>query len=147
MSKAKVTALFVGGSVTVVAGAVLALATALPVIVQGGVFTIGGPQLVAVNTAAFAGTLAWLSVAWLVVAIGALAALASWVAALLNTAQLEDHTWFVALLVLGLFSLGWIAMIAYVVAGPDSTRRGDAPTGASALLATERNAAASPASD
>lgn len=128
MSKAKVTALFIGGLVTAVAGVVLALVTALPVLAQGGVFTIGGPQLVTVNAAGFAGTVAWLSVASLVVAIGALAALASWVAALLNTVQLEDKTWFAALLVLGLFSLGWIAMIAYVAAGPDSTRQRDAPT-------------------
>jgi hypothetical protein len=58
-----------------------------------------------------------------VVAGGGLAAIASWVGALLNTAQLDDKTWFVVLLVLGLFSFGWLGMIAYVFAGPDGSRR------------------------
>jgi hypothetical protein len=39
---------------------------------------------------------------------------------LLNTSRLEDKAWFAALLVLGLISLGWVAMIAYVLRGPDS---------------------------
>src|SRR5690242_9566592 len=116
MSKAKVTALFVAGFVTVVAGAVLALVTTLPAIASGGVLTIGGPQLVTINGAGLAGTVVWLSVSWLVIAVGALAALLSWIAALLNTSQLEDRTWFIALLGLGLCSFGWIAMIAYVIA-------------------------------
>jgi uncharacterized membrane protein YiaA len=50
---------------------------------------------------------------------GAAAGVASWIGALLNTAQLEDKTWFVSLLVLGLFSAGVLAMVAYVLAGPD----------------------------
>ena len=41
--------------------------------------------------------------------------------ALLNTAQLEDKTWFIVLLVLGLLSFGLVAMIAYVIGGPDGT--------------------------
>jgi hypothetical protein len=134
MSKAKVTTLFVGGFVTMVGGVIIALATALPAVVGGGVFAIGGPDIVTVNGAAFAGTLAWLSVAWLVIAAGTLAALASWVAALVNTAQLEDRTWFFALLVLGLCSFGWLAMIAYVIAGPDGTRQHDARSVAAAAL-------------
>jgi hypothetical protein len=68
------------------------------------------------------GTLVWLIVASLAVAAGTLAAIASWIGALLNTVQLEDKTWFVVLLVLGLFSFGWVAMAAYVFAGPDATR-------------------------
>jgi len=31
--------------------------------------------------------------------------------------------WFVALHVLGLFSLGLVAMAAYILAGPDATRQ------------------------
>ena len=58
----------------------------------------------------------------LFIAGGAIAGVCSWVAALLNTVRLEDKTWFLALLVLGLCSLGWLAIVAYVVAGPDSTR-------------------------
>jgi hypothetical protein len=45
----------------------------------------------------------------------------SWIGALVNTAQLVDKTWFIVILVLGLFSFGLVAMIAYVIAGPDGT--------------------------
>lgn len=43
----------------------------------------------------------------------------AWVGAVLNTAPLEDQTWFIVLLVTGLLSSGFIAMIVYLVAGPD----------------------------
>jgi hypothetical protein len=43
----------------------------------------------------------------------------AWIGALINTAQLPDKAWFVLLLVLGLLSFGFIAMVAYVIAGPD----------------------------
>ena len=53
---------------------------------------------------------------------GSIAGLIAWIGALLNTAQLPDKAWFIVLLVLGLFSFGFIAMLAYVIAGPDGTR-------------------------
>jgi hypothetical protein len=122
MSKAAVTRLFVGGLVAVVAGLVLVLA-ALWAAFAGGVFVIGGPDVVAVN----GGSLAWAVLGLVIVGSvailgGAIAALLSWIGALLNTAQLDDKTWFVVLLVLGLLSFGLVAMIAYVLVGPDGTR-------------------------
>jgi hypothetical protein len=123
MSKTKVTLLFALASVAVIVGAILALG-AMVAGIAGGAITVGGPQIVTLNGAAFAGTLIWLAVASLLITAGSLAALASWVAALLNTARLQDRTWFIALLGLGLISLGWFAMIAYVVAGPDGSREG-----------------------
>ena len=123
MSKATVTRLFVGAVLAVVVGLVVALAAAIAAF-AGGAVTIGGPSVITVNGAAFAGTLGWLVVGSVAIAAGALAAILSWIGALLNTAQLDDKTWFVALLVLGLFSFGWVAMAAYVLAGPDSTRSG-----------------------
>lgn len=122
MSKSTVTRLFVGAVLVVVVGLLVAFAAIVAALV-GGVVTIGGPAVVTVNGGAFAGTLVWLIVASLAIALGALAAIASWIGALLNTVQLEDKTWFVALLVLGLLSLGWVAMAAYVFAGPDATRQ------------------------
>ena len=120
MSKATVTGLFIGAALAVVVGLMVALAAVLAA-VASGVVTIGGPAVITVYGGPFAGTLVWLVIASLLIAAGALAAIASWIGALLNTVQLEDKTWFAALLVLGIFSLGWIAMIAYVVAGPDGT--------------------------
>ena len=41
--------------------------------------------------------------------------LVSWIGALLNTAELEDKSWFLLLLVLGLLRFGIVAMLAYIV--------------------------------
>jgi len=50
---------------------------------------------------------------------GALGQFVAWIGALLNSAQLHDKTWFLVLLLVGLFSFGFIAMVVYVIAGPD----------------------------
>lgn len=49
--------------------------------------------------------------------------------------DLESKTWFIVLLLLGIFNLGILGMIAYVIAGPDGTakaapRLAHAPAGA-----------------
>jgi len=126
MSKAAITRLFAAALVSVVVGSIIGVVAWIAGITGGGV-TIGGSQLIAVNGASLAGVVLWLILGWALVGVGALGAVASWIAALLNTAQLEDHTWFIALLVLGLFSLGWIAMFAYIFAGPDGSRPQSAP--------------------
>ena len=58
-------------------------------------------------------------VAALAVTGGLIGGLVSWIGALLNTWQLESKTWFAVLLLLGIFNLGFFAMIAYLVVGPD----------------------------
>jgi uncharacterized membrane protein len=65
--------------------------------------------------------------AGLVIMGGLVGGLVSWIGALLNTAALADKTWFILLLVLGLLSFGLVAMIAYVIGGPDGTRQPVAP--------------------
>jgi hypothetical protein len=120
MSKATVTRLFFGAIAALAGGLVVALATVVAAI-AGGVVTIGGSDVVSFDGQVFAESLPWLLIAALVFAGGTVAVLASWIGALLNTWQLDDKTWFVALLVLGLFSFGWVAMVAYVIAGPDAT--------------------------
>jgi hypothetical protein len=54
---------------------------------------------------------------------GFIGGLMSWIGALLKTAQLEDKTWFIFLIVLGLFSFGLVAMNTYVIIGPDGTKQ------------------------
>ena len=59
----------------------------------------------------------------------------AWIGAVLNTWQLESKAWFVALVLTGIFNFGFIAMIAYVIAGPDgkaaaTARLSPAPVGA-----------------
>ena len=61
-----------------------------------------------------------------------IAGVMSWIGALFDTARLDDKTWFVVLLVLGIWSFGFVAMVAYVVAGPDNTE----PDAASPGIAT-----------
>ena len=131
MSRAIVTRLFIAAVVTVVVGFVIGLIAVIAGL-AGGAVTIGGPDIVRVDPEAFAGTIAWLVIASVLVTAGGVTGLVSWIGALLNTAQLDDKTWFVVLLVLGLFSFGWVAMIAYVIAGPDATGR----SGASLEVAT-----------
>jgi hypothetical protein len=136
MSKATVTRLFFGAIAALAVGLVVTLATVVAAIV-GGVVAIGGPNAVSVDGQVFAESLPWLLIAVLILAGGTVAALASWIGALLNTWQLDDKTWFVALLVLGLFSFGWVAMVAYVIAGPDGTSPSEARPGVATTPAPE----------
>jgi hypothetical protein len=123
VSKSTVTRVFLGSVAAVIAGGILAFA-AVWIAYANGAFVMRGPDVIGVQAT---------PVAWTIVGLGAVAALAmiagfvgglvSWIGALLNTSQLEDKTWFVLLLVLGLFSFGLVAMIAYVIGGPDGSRQ------------------------
>jgi hypothetical protein len=126
MSKTTITRLFVAAIAAVFAGIVIGIAGAVAGLVDGAV-VLGGPQFVSVNGDVLAWTIAVRVVTSLVVAAGTVAAIAAWVGALFNTSRLDDKTWFAALLLLGLVSLGWVAMIAYVFAGPDSLARKATP--------------------
>jgi H+/Cl- antiporter ClcA len=79
-----------------------------------------GPDVIGVQATPYAWAIVGLAiVAFLAIIGGCVGGLVSWIGALLNTAQLADKTWFIVLLVLGLLSFGFVAMIAYVIAGPD----------------------------
>ena len=119
MYKSTVTRLFVGGMIAIIAGVLLAFG-AVWAAYANAVFQMSGPDVVGIHSTPFAWTMGGvIVVAVLAVMGGAIAGLTAWIGALLNTAQLDDKTWFVLLLVLGLFSFGLLAMIAYVIAGPD----------------------------
>lgn len=123
MSKKNVTRLFVGALVAAGVGVVLGF-IALWAAWASDAVDVGGSDVVDVN----GGSVAWTVLGLVVVGSlailgGTVAAVVSWIAALLNTWQLEDKTWFVSLLALGLLGFGILAMIAYVVAGPDGTKQ------------------------
>ena len=119
MEKATVTRIFLGGAAAVVAGIVLAVA-AVWIALASGALVMDGPDVVGIEATPGAwGSVALATLAGLAVVGGFVAGLVSWIGALLNTAQLQDKTWFIVLLGLGLFSFGLVAMIAYVIAGPD----------------------------
>ncbi len=122
MSKATVTRLFIASAIAFTAGAMVAV-TAIWVAIANGVFVMSGPDIVGVQGSALAGAMLGLGIVSGLTAMGALiGGLVAWIGALLNTSQLESKTWFIVLLLLGTFNFGVIAMLAYVVAGPDGTR-------------------------
>jgi MFS family permease len=127
MSKATITRLFIGSVLAVVAGAVLAIA-AIWIAYATDSFVMHGPDVTGVHSTGLAWAMIALAVASVLAILGGcIGGLVSWIGALLNTAELADKTWFVILLVLGIFSFGLIAMIAYIIAGPDGHARQTRP--------------------
>jgi len=121
MSKATVTKLFIGRTLAVIAGAILAIA-AVWIAIANDVFVMNGPDIVGLRGSGLAATMLGLGiVGGLAIAGGLIAGLVSWIGALLNTWQRENKGWFVGLLLLGIFNFGLVAMIAYLVGGPDGT--------------------------
>jgi len=121
MSKRTATRLFIGSAIAVVAGTTLAVA-AVWLAIANDVLLMNGADIVAIRGNALGWALVGLgSMGGLAVVGGMIGGLVSWIGALLNTAQLERKTWFIALLLLGTFNFGILAMIAYVIAGPDNT--------------------------
>jgi hypothetical protein len=123
MPKKTVTRLFVGALVAFGAGLALGFA-ALWAALASDAIDVGGSNYIDVNGGSGAWTaLALVVVGSLAILSGSVAAVVSWIGALLNTWQLEDKVWFGSLLALGLLGFGVVAMIAYVVAGPDGTKQ------------------------
>jgi hypothetical protein len=126
-SKRTVTRLFVGALAAFGAGLVLGVA-ALWAALASDAIDLGGSHLVDVNGGSGAWTaLGLVVVGSLAILCGTVVAVVSWIGALVNTWQLEDKLWFGSLLALGLLGFGVVAMIAYVVAGPDGTKQGLTP--------------------
>ena len=122
MNKRTITRMFVG-SLIALAGALVLGLVAVILAAANGAFEMNGPDGVGVNATPFGwAMIALAAVAGLVIIGAAITQFVAWVGAVLNTAQLPDKTWFVVLLVTGLLSFGFIAMIVYVIAGPDSQR-------------------------
>jgi hypothetical protein len=123
MTKPTITKFFIGGIIAVVAGLLLAF-VAVWAAFAAGEFVMDGPDITGVQFTAFGWSMFGLMIIGGFSMIGgAIAGLVSWIGALINTAQLDDKLWFVLLLVLGLFSFGFIAMVAYVIGGPDGTQQ------------------------
>jgi hypothetical protein len=119
MSKTTVTKLFIGSGIAIVAGAVLFVA-AIWLAVANDAFVMSGSDIVGLRGSALAVIALGLGILGSIAVVGGFAGgLVAWIGALLNTWQLESKAWFVALLLLGVFNLGFFAMVAYVLAGPD----------------------------
>lgn len=122
MTKPTITRLFVGSLIAVIAGVLLA-AFAVIAMVADGALVMDGQEVTGFNGTSFTWAMVGLTaVGALTIAGGAIGGLVAWIGALLNTAHIDDKLWFVLLLVLGLLSFGFVAMIAYVIVGPDGLR-------------------------
>lgn len=121
MSKATVTRLFISSALAAVAGAILAI-VAVSVGIANDLFVLNGSDVVGIKGSTLSWALIGLGlVSGLAIVGGLIGGLISWIGALLNTAQLDSKAWFVALLLLGIFNLGIVGMIVYLIAGPDGT--------------------------
>ena len=119
MSKATVTRLFIGSLVAFGAGAIVTM-VAIALALANDVFVMAGTEVVAIQGGALAWALILIAIlGGLVAAGGVVSGFVAWIGAVLNTWQLESKAWFVALVLLGIFNFGFVAMIAYVIAGPD----------------------------
>ena len=135
MSKATVTGLFIGSFIAFGAGAIVAI-MAVALAIANDVFVMDGNDIASVQGGALAWALIGVAlVGGLAAAGGVIAGFVAWIGAVLNTWQLDSKAWFVALVLLGIFNFGVIAMIAYLIAGPDgkpaaSPQVATAPVGA-----------------
>jgi hypothetical protein len=119
MTKSTVTKLFIGSGIAIIAGAVLFVA-AVWLAIASDAFITSGSDIVGLRGNAMAVVALGLGILGSIAVVGGFAGgLVAWIGALLNTWQLESKAWFVALLLLGIFNLGFFAMVAYLMAGPD----------------------------
>lgn len=128
MRKSTIVKMFIGSLIGLAAAVVLFLVAGAAALASGA-FIMNGPDVVGVRPSA----LGWSMLGLAAVAVVAMVAAAiiqfvAWIGAVLNTAELPDKTWFIVLLILGLVSLGFPAMIVYVIAGPDGTEPRVTPT-------------------
>jgi hypothetical protein len=136
MSKATVTRFFIGGMLAVLAGALLGVATVW-IAIANDVFVMNGPDVVGLQWSALTWSLLGVGIVAASAMVGGmLAGLVAWIGALVNTSALQRKTWFVVLLLAGIFSFGFIAMIVYVIAGPDGTAGAATPRTQVAATAT-----------
>lgn len=128
MRKASIVRLFVGSVIALAAGAVL-LIVAGALAYANNVFVTDGHDIVGIKAGLFGWTLlAFAALAVLVMLAAVAAQFVAWIGAVLNTAQLTNKTWFLIVLLGGLISLGFLATLIYVIAGPDGQTAGDEKT-------------------
>ena len=121
MSKRTIDRLFAGSLAALLVGVVLVLITVAAFLCTA-TWTTSGTQIThVVMNQGVTWTIWFAIVGGILAAIGALGQFIAWIGALVNTARLEDKAWFLVLLVTGLLSFGFVAMLVYVLAGPDGT--------------------------
>jgi hypothetical protein len=128
MTKSTITRTWIAGLVVLAAGLVVGGISLGLMLAYGGTFTAApsgnGYDFVPRTDSFFWTTVGFMLLGFTVAAVGGIVQLAAWVGALINTNRMADKTWFAVLLIGGLVGLvfapvGFAAMVAYLVAGPD----------------------------
>jgi hypothetical protein len=131
MTKSTVIKTWIAGLVAFAAGLLVAGISVFVMLTYGGHFTpapygANGYDFVPSLDGVFWATVGLIVVGGAVALVGGVIQLVAWVGALVNTNRLADKTWFAVLLFGGLLGVifapvGFAAMVAYVLAGPDGT--------------------------
>lgn len=144
MTKSMITKVWIGGLAAFAAGIVVAMVGVFLMLGYGGTFS----QIAGTNDFNFVPNMNgffWVTVGLIVVGgliglVGSVVQFAAWIGGLINSYGLPDKVWFLVLLLGGLLSfafapLGFVAMIAYVIAAPDGRlyKQASAPTPAQQL--------------
>lgn len=121
MSRSLIARLFYGSLIAIV-GAIILVAIAVALAFGSSSLVMDGPDVVGIQSAFGWGMFAVAVVASLVIVVACIAQLVAWIGALIESAALESKTWFVVLLVAGLFGFGLIAILVYLLAEPGPPR-------------------------
>jgi hypothetical protein len=133
MTKVAITRMWIAGLISLAIGLIIGGSGLGLMLAYGGHYTPAttgsGYEFVPTLNGFFWMTVSLMVAGFALAAAGGVAQLAAWVGALVNTYQLEEKTWFFALLAGGLLGLGFAlvqfaAMVAYLVAGPDGMALG-----------------------
>ena len=128
MTKFTITRTWIAGLVVLAGGLVVVGLSVGLMLAYGGTFTPApfgnGYDFVPRFDSFFWTTVGFIVVGGTAVVAGGIVQLAAWIGALINTNRMPDKTWFAVLLVGGILGIvfapiGFAAMVAYVVAGPD----------------------------
>jgi hypothetical protein len=124
MSRSVIAKLFYGSLIAFVA-AILVIVVAAAILLSSSSLVMDGPDVVGVRSpygwpvAVFA---VFAVLAAFVIIGASVAQFVAWIGMLLESAPLENKTWFVVLLVAGLLGFGLITMLVYLLAAPDPGR-------------------------
>jgi hypothetical protein len=123
MTKETITRTWLAGIVAIAVGLVITGVAAGLMLAYGGTFVRApsgngydfDPNL----DGTFWSTIVFIGLGGLLAFCGIVVQFVAWIAALVNSYQLQDKTWFLLTLLLGLIGLGLIVMIVYIIAAPD----------------------------
>lgn len=139
MTKSMITKIWVGGLIVFAAGILTAIVGVFLMLGYAGTFTqVAGTtnyDFTPNMNGFFWTTVTIMAVGGLIALLGSIVQFVAWIGGLVNSYMLADKTWFLVLLLGGLFSfffapIGFAAMVAYVIAAPDgaASRQAHVPT-------------------